>query len=317
MVEYFYSVTDEELALNSRVHKHKIYRIEEMIPYKKEMDEFGFYTPTPEEQAMIDQYLAMTDAEYRARNHANIDSSVKRFNAELIEKYGAENLDPEDFLVILEEAYHVGLFENYFRECIDKVEKKFLNEQIHADQECMCLPIFAMNEALREMLAQPDYSECIASFLATDNGHTSHIRKESNTNTTDHINGDISLEHVHSSISSINDSGSLTPTTREELHTSDKSEMPGGDPFRMWSEDKNEEAPLVCPSHFKYTNIPESNSNKHASISVIPPLTDDTVTSDLSSCCPPSSANSLYMGSILSGCTAESRSYLQETHLKN
>ncbi|CAG8758574.1 6827_t:CDS:2 [Rhizophagus irregularis] len=189
MVEYFYSVTDEKQSLNAGAHENKNYCFEHKPLYKKEMAEFDFYTPTAEKQEMIDQYLARTDAEYRARNRANIDSSVKRFNAELVEKYGAENLNPEDFLVIPKEGYHDGLFEKYFRACIDRVEKKFQNKQIHINQESAFLPV-VMNDALREMLAHPDYSECIASFIASINKHSSDTKGESKPNTTDHFNGD-------------------------------------------------------------------------------------------------------------------------------
>ncbi|PKB97049.1 hypothetical protein RhiirA5_433813 [Rhizophagus irregularis] len=122
------------------------------------MAEFDFYTPTAEEQEMIDQYLARTDA---------------KFNAKLVKKYGAENLKPEVFLVISEEGYYDGLFEKYFRACIDRVENKFQNKQIHINQESAFLPVI-MNDALREMLARPDYSECIASFVASINGHSSN-----------------------------------------------------------------------------------------------------------------------------------------------
>ncbi|CAB5190667.1 unnamed protein product [Rhizophagus irregularis] len=85
------------------------------------MAEFDFYTPTAEEQEMIDQYLARTDA----------------------------------------------------KACIDRVENKFQNKQIHINQESAFLPVI-MNDALREMLARPDYSECIASFVASINGHSSN-----------------------------------------------------------------------------------------------------------------------------------------------
>ncbi|UZN99558.1 uncharacterized protein OCT59_000825 [Rhizophagus irregularis] len=77
MVEYFYSVTDEKQSLNAGVHENKNYHFKHKPLYKKEMAEFDFYTPTAKEQEMIDQYLARTDAEYHARNRANIDSSVK------------------------------------------------------------------------------------------------------------------------------------------------------------------------------------------------------------------------------------------------
>ncbi|CAG8759688.1 7348_t:CDS:2, partial [Rhizophagus irregularis] len=96
MVEYFYSVTDEKQSLNAGVHENKNYHFKHKPLYKKEMAEFDFYTPTAKEQEMIDQYLARTDAEF----------ICERFNAELVEKYGAENLKPEDFLVISEEGYH-------------------------------------------------------------------------------------------------------------------------------------------------------------------------------------------------------------------
>ncbi|GBC36578.1 hypothetical protein GLOIN_2v1780815 [Rhizophagus irregularis DAOM 181602=DAOM 197198] len=280
MVEYFYSVTDKKQSLNAGVHENKNYRFEHKPLYKKEMAEFDFYTPTAEEQEMIDQYLARTDAEYRARNRANIDSSVKRFNAELVEKYGAENLNPEDFLVIPEEGYHDGLFEKYFRACIDRVEKKFRNKQIHINRESAFLPV-VMNDALREMLARPDYLECIASFVASINGYSSDTKGESKPNTTDHVNGDT------------NNLCSLSPS-------------------ESWSKGReNKEVPQSTHSprgqRPEFANNLKCDGNEHASISVISSFTDYAITSNISSCCPHSSTMR---------CAVESRSYLQEFHLK-
>ncbi|RIA79174.1 hypothetical protein C1645_841344 [Glomus cerebriforme] len=133
--------------------------------------EDDYYIVPDEVEEMINQYIRDTNAEYRESNHANIGSFVDKFNWDFVEKYGAENLDPEDFLVISHEEYLFGEFDHCFKACQEKIEKKFCDKQSHVEPECE-LSVLIINDILREMLFHPNCSDVIISFLDNVNNNS-------------------------------------------------------------------------------------------------------------------------------------------------
>ncbi|GET60850.1 hypothetical protein GLOIN_2v1780815 [Rhizophagus irregularis DAOM 181602=DAOM 197198] len=103
----------------------------------------------------------------------------------------------------------------------------------------------------------------------------------------------------------------LKPNTTVNGDTNNSCSLPLSE---SWSKGKeNKEVPQ--PSHSprgqrpEFANNPKCDGNEYAGISVIPLFTDDAKTSNLSSC--PHSSTYSPMRSAM-----ESRSYLQEFHLK-